>query len=181
MVWKTPLIRTGLLGLCKPSEAILGTLHREASVKMQRWNGACHFGLGWRQCLPLFWAQRCGWPLRGGKAIIASVLCECVITPYIYMKCKRRGGGSGRKAAGVKGCSGWGLLLLVGASARSAAAPGIFLWLTGLISQTSYFWQLTGPARMNFFFFPEGKSEKDDERQTDTTQGDVLSFRTLFS
>lgn len=36
MVWKTPLIRTGLLGLCKPSEAILGTLHREASVKMQR-------------------------------------------------------------------------------------------------------------------------------------------------
>lgn len=56
MVWKTPLIRTGLLRLCKPSEAILGTLHREASVKMQRWNGACHFGLGEGSVSPLLGA-----------------------------------------------------------------------------------------------------------------------------
>lgn len=80
------------------------------------------FWSGWKQCLP-----SSGWPLRGGKAIIASVLSECVITPYIYMKRKRRGGRSGRKAAGGKGCSGWAFVVLVGAC--SAALQCIFLWL----------------------------------------------------
>lgn len=95
------------------------------------------------------------------------------------MKRKRRGGGSGRKAAGVKGCSGWGLLLPVGASARSAAAPGIFS-LTDW-SHLSDFLLLTVNRPSQDEVPPEGKSEKDDERQTDTTQGDVLSFSTLFS
>ena len=90
----------------------------------------------------LFWFQWYRWPLRGGKAIIASVLSECVITPYMYMKGKRRGGRSGRKAAGGKGCAGWAFRCLLG---------HVWHHCNAYFSNWSYpsdflLWRLTGPS-----------------------------------
>lgn len=92
-----PLISEYLLNPCKVSDRILSTLHHKPWSKCKDkitsvilvWVKAGPLTTVVRR--PLFWAGWQRWPLLGWKAIIASVLWQCVITHYIYMKRKKPG------------------------------------------------------------------------------------------